>query len=242
VLYAPPAISNTMNEDPLDRVDRHLKAMGHDKWGWVVYRCTYGSDNDWSEFMKKLEALSKEWFDFYFATEAMRKKHIWNFIDDRDRLENASKSDVRRMFNEWVQSPEAAAEQPNAKDPMSKVGTSRYRFCMHVDETSLRSVLDDSRDWHINLINRDWTPAEDASDDDDEDDENANEACEDYILPEIEGCTDEDVGWTKASIGIVLGRYISLCNPSFWYAYYSRPPLIADVSISLQCLDQDTKN
>jgi hypothetical protein len=209
-----------MNEDPLDRMDRHLKAMGHDKWGWVVYRCTYSSDDDWSEFMKKMKALSKEWFDFYFATEAMRKKHIWTFIDDRDRLENASKSDVRRMFKEWIYSPEAAAEQPNAEGPMSKVGTARYRFCMHVDE------------------------AYESDDDgeDDEDDGDSGEACEDYILPEIEGCTDEDVGWTKASIGIILGRYISLCNPRFWYAYYSRPPLIADASISLQCRDQDTKN
>lgn len=116
---------------------------------------------------------------------------------------------------------------------------------MHVDKASLRSVLDDSRDWHINLIDRNWTPAEDESDDDnedDEDDEDSDEACEDYVLPEIEGCTDEDVGWTKASVGIVLGRYVSLCNPSFRYAYYSRPPLIADVSIRMQSLDQDTKD
>lgn len=99
---------------------------------------------------------------------------------------------------------------------------------MHVDEESLRSVLDDSKDWHINIINRSWIPWEeqetDREDYDNDDEEDDDEA---YLPPEIEGCTEEDVGWTKASKGILLCSYIDLCEPSFWYIYYSRPPLRA---------------
>ena len=59
-------------------------------------------------------------------------------------------------------SPEAAAEQPNARIPPPAAPMARYLFCMHVDEESLRSVLDDSDDWHVNIINRDWVQDEES--------------------------------------------------------------------------------
>jgi hypothetical protein len=134
------------------------------------------------------------------------------------------------MFNEWVNSPEAAAEQPNAKIPPSKARMSRYPCCMYVDEESLRSVLDNSRDWHVKIINRDWVPEEELSDaeESDDDEEVPDGVREADIWPEIEGITEEDVGWVKALAGILVGRYVSLCDSNFWYVYYTRPPRIAE--------------
>lgn len=212
----------------LEKLECILAGAGHDTWGWVVYRCTYRSDHDWSEFINKVKALSRQFLDQRGATEAIADKQIWTFIDDRERLENANKAVVRRMFNDWVHSPEAAAEQPNARAPIPEVQLPRYLYCMHVDEASLQSLLDDSRDWHVNIINRHWIPEEEESDyEDSEDDEIPDEVRAAKILPEIEGCTEEDVGWMKFSEGILLGRYVALCKSNAWYAFYARPPQIA---------------
>ena len=131
------------------------------------------------------------------------------------------------MFRDWVSSPEAVAEQPNAKVSLSEALMARYLYCMHADEESLRSFLNGSKDWHVNIINRSWVPwdeKEPDAEDYDDDEEDIDEA---YLSPEIEGCTEEDVDWTKASKSILVGSYISLCGPNFWYIYYLRPPLMA---------------
>jgi hypothetical protein len=220
----------SMNNNPLSDLDSMLKRAGHETWGWRIYRCTYNSDDDWTEFMKQLKNTFQQMLDDYGATDDQAKQQIWTVVEDRERLENATKSDVRRMFKDWVNSPEAAAEQPNARGPLSRVGMARYLYCMHVDEESLRSVLDDSDDWHVNIIERDWVPEEESSDaEESDDDEEVSDGEEEAdIWPEIEGCTEEDVGWTKASEGILIGRYVDLCDRKFWYTYYMRPPRISD--------------
>lgn len=40
-------------------------------------------------------------------------------------------------------------------------------------------------------------------------------------------CTEEDVGWTKAPKGILVGYYADLCHTEFWSTFYLRPPLRA---------------
>ena len=222
----------TINENPLTLMESILTRTGHETWGWHIYRGTYNSDNDWSDFMTQLKATSQSALDRHGATDAQAKKQIWTVVEDRERLENATKSDVRRMFKDWVNSPEAAAEQPNAITPPSVVRLSRYLYCMHVDEESLRSVLDDSDDWHVNIVERDWVLEEEQGEEE-ENEEGEDPDAEEFddeeaeILPEIEGCTEEDVGWTKASQGILVGRYVELCDHNFWYDYSTRPPQIA---------------
>lgn len=96
-------------------------------------------------------------------------QHVWTFVEDREALENATKSDVHRIFNEWVNSPEAAAEQPNERVPPPENRMARYNYCIHVDQISLRSVLDDNSDDsnepHLNLVDRSWIPEEEEEPD-----------------------------------------------------------------------------
>jgi hypothetical protein len=172
-----------MNTNAVDKLDSILKGSGQKVWGWVIYRGTYSSDSEWAEFMEKLKTETQDVFNEYGAPETVKNQHVWTVIEDRERLEDATKSDVRRMFSEWVHSPETAAEQPNA--PM--VCMARYQFCMHVDEASLRSVLDGSEDWHVNIIIRRWSVEMDRPNDEDPEDD---EAGEDEGWPEIEGCTE----------------------------------------------------
>jgi hypothetical protein len=48
-----------MFDDKLVFLDSLLKRAGHETWGWHIYRCTYSSDDDWSEFMKRLESMTQ---------------------------------------------------------------------------------------------------------------------------------------------------------------------------------------
>lgn len=196
----------------LAELDSRLKGYRHDSWGWVIYRCTYNSDNDWATFMEKLRAETHSMLNKYGATDAMANQLVWTVIDDRERLENATKSDVRRMFSEWVSSPEAAAEQPNARRSPSETPMARYNYCIHVDATSLRSVLDDSEDWHLNLVDRSWISETEQPDDEDPEDDFTEEELEEVrlanIWPDVEGCTEEDVGWCKVSEEILVDLYV----------------------------------
>ena len=100
-----------MFDNKLDVLGSMLKAAGHEKWGWHIYRCTYSSDDDWSTFMEKLRTATQSTIDFYGGTyRAAVKQQIFTVVEDRQRLENATESDVRSMFRDWVNSPEAAAE------------------------------------------------------------------------------------------------------------------------------------
>ena len=196
----------------LVELESKLKANRHDSWGWVIYRCTYSSDNDWATFMEKLKTETHSMLDDYGATEAIASQLVWTVIDDREKLENASKSDVRRMFSEWTSSPEAAAEQPNTWLHPSETRMARYRYCIHVDETSLRSVLDGSEDWHLNLVDRSWISEAEQSDEEDPEDHFTEEELEQIrladIWPDVEGCTEEDVGWCKVSEEILVDLYV----------------------------------
>jgi hypothetical protein len=121
-----------MFDNKLDVLDSMLKATGHEKWGWHIYRCTYSSDDDWSAFMEKLRTTTQSTIEFYGGTcRAVAKQHIFTVVEDRERLENATKSDVCSMFRDWVNSPEAAAEQPNAKTSLSVAPMARYLHGEH---------------------------------------------------------------------------------------------------------------
>ncbi|GAB7333029.1 hypothetical protein MBLNU13_g04716t1 [Cladosporium sp. NU13] len=170
-----------MFENPLVVLDSMLKRAGHERWGWHIYRCTYNSDDDWSEFMKQLRTISQQYLDDYGATDdAVAKQLTFTVVEDRDRLENADQERRAPHFQRLGQRPGSSCR------------TAKY-------EESLRSVLDDSRDWHVNIINRRWI-SEEEKEEEEEDSygENYDEDQEDtdgaYLPPEIEGCTEEDVG------------------------------------------------
>lgn len=107
-----------------------------------------------------------------------------------------------QMFNECVHSLEVIAERPIARKVPPEVCPSHYLCCMQLDENFLALILDGSRDWRVNIINRDWIPEEEGSDYEDsevEDVEIPNELCQANVWPAIKGCTEEDIGWVKAS-------------------------------------------
>ncbi|KAK3064835.1 hypothetical protein LTS18_003504 [Coniosporium uncinatum] len=68
---------------------------------------------------------------------------------------------------------------------------------------------------------RKWPYVPEQEDDDEDEDE------EDDGLEEIEGSTDEDVGWCKVKTSTLLpDSFSTLCYPNAWYRFYQRPPAV----------------
>lgn len=47
-----------------DNIERQLQQDGHKIWGWVVYRCTYKSDEEWARFMDRLRYYIRSTLQF----------------------------------------------------------------------------------------------------------------------------------------------------------------------------------
>ena len=217
---------------PVDRLEEFLSECGHQTWGFVIYRVVYDSSSgdNFASFLSNIKASASQSLEFYGADEWPIAQQIsWTVVEDR-ALDGASKVEVRRRFDEWCQSAEAASEQPSSRHPIAQSYNARYRFCVVIDRSSLDSA--ETRKPWVNVIMRNWPLTqrvgpgsgdevgdEEEGEDDDEDD--------DYLPEDIEGCTDEDVGWCKVKVlSLVPSSFATLCNPNAWYHFYQRPPVV----------------
>jgi hypothetical protein len=118
-----------------------------------------------------------------------------------------------------------------------RIAAVRYRLCVAVDEAALQSVVSAKGESRIgeawmNLIEGDWTPEDAAAqreetkiqylenglDLEDWDDEVK-------IFPEIDGCTEENVGWMEVCYqDLVPLLYSSLMDINAFEELYVRPP------------------
>jgi hypothetical protein len=126
-------------------------------------------------------------------------------------------------------------------DPVFGTRATRYRFCIQIDEPALQSILSptaesrESTAW-VNVIQADWDPeAAAAAREQDRIDHLAMdmplESLEDCFeeFPEIDGCTDENIGWMRVHYqGLVPHVYAELNNPDTLVDIYVRPPGVLD--------------
>lgn len=124
---------------PAGRIRQTLQVEGHTKWGFVVYRCDYADDE---AFMKLLSNIYHEAAYCLKVLEAEDLQPALDFTvkEDRKSLDGATIDQVRGIFNEWVKSDEAKAENNNTAYP-AIVKYPRYNFCIHVDADAIDSIV-----------------------------------------------------------------------------------------------------
>ena len=64
------------------------------KWGFVIYRCTYESDSDWSRFMDLLNTRVRLNLEEEGGLDLLDRLD-WCVQDNRDVLDDASTGQVR---------------------------------------------------------------------------------------------------------------------------------------------------
>jgi len=203
-----------------DLIEDQLQADGHRTWGFVIYRTTYGNDEDWTEFLKRLRFRMEKSFDFYNGRDILDLFTL-TVIEDRD-LEGASAATVREHFRQWCATAHQS-EQPEGAGP----GFSpRYRYAIQVDAESLHSVVHDApappamditkRGW-VKLIESRWEPAPSGD---------IQDPYQEVYEP-IEGVTESHVGWMKVPYTSVMHESYALgWDLSWWVTTYRRPPVV----------------
>ncbi|KAH0174531.1 hypothetical protein KCU67_g710, partial [Aureobasidium melanogenum] len=207
-------------------IEKSLQQDEHQTWGFVIYRCTYTSDADWAEFMRRFRMRTEEALEYFERRYLMDVKLIFTVIEDRDMFESASTSIVREHFKRWVM------DAPLREQGRGAGRSPRYKYCIHVDSTSVHSVLQDSpaqgrhnsTQGFVNLIDKGWKLDSDNWDEWDELDPSSNEPNE-----PIESVQLWDVGWMRVRYhSVMVEMYNDLRNRAVWNREYRRPPQVAD--------------
>ncbi len=215
-----------------DRLEKALKEAGFQTWGFVIYRCTYRSDSDWAEFLRRYRSRIADSLEHENGLDLLHSLQTTVF-ENQERYESASTTTIREDFQQWART--AVQEEQDVSPDMlrfANIEAARYRFCLFVNEESLQSVLQapledfNNDDAFVNMLNGWWKP----------------ESLEDYTPEEIEefgsdkggligdgyepieGCTVRDVGWMKVSFfdAGLLG-FLRMGEHGTWETVYECP-------------------
>jgi hypothetical protein len=213
-----------------------MQQQGHQSWGFVIYRCTYGDETKWSRFMAQFKSNAQELLSLEGNADMMDSL-LWTICDDKDAFANASKDDLRKHFLSWAnQSSDAKAEQPGARmaiwmpsrEEVTSLSTPRYNYFIQVDDAAVEAVLTAEGNYddpgYVNIVDAKWRLPT-REDYDLEEDEEMEEG------EEIKGCTAMNLGWQKVSAVNVYPQFYHDCESS-WRLWsegqdYIRPPRIA---------------
>ena len=77
-----------------DSIRQQLQKWGHKKWGFVIYRCTYKNDAEWSQFMDFLNRWTSSRLKADDSLDMMESLD-WSVQEGSD-LEGASKDEVKK--------------------------------------------------------------------------------------------------------------------------------------------------
>ena len=118
-----------------DNVERQLQQDNHKIWGWIIYRCTYASDDDWNEFMTRLNFWIREGLSHDRGLD-MLDSLDYHVLENKELFEGAHPSTIREHFRNWcIDAPQREQGVPHAMQ------SQRYNYCIHVDQACVDSVL-----------------------------------------------------------------------------------------------------
>jgi hypothetical protein len=110
-------------------------------WGFVLFRCTYRSQEKWDRFAALVQGHAREKFEQAGLMDVYARMR-WTVFEDAAALDGASIVETSRRFVEW-------AERGPGREELAGcvyADTPRHTFFLHVDEESLESVVgDDAR-------------------------------------------------------------------------------------------------
>lgn len=210
-----------------------LKKEKHEKWGWVIFRCTYDDDEGWTRF-KQIIIQQSHANIAESDTPDLAGSLVWTFVEDRATLDGASKDQLRSRFKHWANEA-LKIEQPRVEDHRYGIyGIPRYTYFIHVDEGALKSVVYDAPQLpepdldgvgYVNFVDANWKSLSELT-------SIVGDigAEEDDVHEPIDGCTEENVGWMKIASHMVGADFYQgmMGNRDSWYAFYKRPPEISN--------------
>lgn len=147
-----------LSEDPISERNRELAqhkdaetaiASSLEKqklklWGFVIIRCTYGSQERWDYLIALLKLRARE----YLVARGMLdlyEKWVCTVIED-PASDGADISETSKRFADWVWTGDGNQEREQGGRSVRAHNipySLRYTFYLHADEESLESVVDE---------------------------------------------------------------------------------------------------
>jgi len=205
-----------------------MLVSGYHKWGYVIYRCTYGDDKAWNDFMTMMKYSANQSLEWCGRAVRLGPYLRFTVLEDPS-FDNATKDAIREHFRHWIQGRSAERDGTGADGPRVLDRVPRYRHCVYVDKECLDSVRKSvfpsaeaagksepySVDGFAVLIDSDFghrppplqeEPDSEDSEEDDDDDYG------DEVGP-VGGTSELDVGWTYVDVG---GGFIGSYDSRAW--------------------------
>jgi len=137
-----------------------MREDGHQKWGWIIYRCTYDCDEQWQAFLERFGYYVHATLSFHNGEDLESSLDI-QVLQGREAFQGATPDDVRQYFRQWA---EVASMQEQGR-PAGHA--QRYRYCLHVDQEAVESVLegpeppaDELGGGYVNIVRAEGTEVE----------------------------------------------------------------------------------
>ncbi|KAK5637687.1 hypothetical protein RRF57_013402 [Xylaria bambusicola] len=190
-----------------------MRDTGFETWGFLIYRCTYGDDEAWNRYMEAFKKQVHSVLEHYGRDWLLEKYAQWTVVEDEETLNGASKQQVRERFVQWrdqhsvsreLSEVAAVVRQSAFWATHESLRLPRFTYCLYVDQKCLDTLKQYSEveangarwaAWPvIVVIDGDYSPG-------------SRYTHPHRQYPEIEGCTDEYVGWQYAQVGSVVTMY-----------------------------------
>ena len=118
-------------------IERQMQEDGHRIWGYVIYRTSYSSEDDWTDFRRRLRYHVEDTFKYYNGQDTFELFTLIfsdpTLFDRADTPEDDSGGEEVRM----------------GRSPHSQ-------FCVQVDAAALNSVVYDDPAPRSTLRRRAW--------------------------------------------------------------------------------------
>lgn len=199
-----------------------LERLPMDKWGWVIYRCTYADDEASARSRDRVEAESRKTNAESDAPEIADRLE-WTWVEDSASLDGISTAVLRERFRTWTAN-EVARQQLEKHDPTT-IG--RFSYFIKINEEVMQNLTGffASKGWtsktdFIKFVDANWKPSPPEVQQDD--------GWEPETWEPIEDCTEEDVGWMRISPMMLNDELYEAMNgyDMAWQLFYERPPRI----------------
>ncbi len=132
------------NHDAATAIARSLQQQSLKHWGFVIFRCTYRSQEKWDRLLAHIQQHAREQFAACGMAEVYETAATWTLFEDAAALEGAGLAETSRRFSEWVWADDGGQREMEGRSVLKGnwVYCPRYFFYLHVDEEGLESVVD----------------------------------------------------------------------------------------------------
>lgn len=217
----------------------NMQKTGFHHWGFVIYRGAYGDDAKWQRYLDSMRNQIQLALE-YDGRDVLLPQYLeWTVIEDKEKLEGATKAQVRSLHAAWAAAIDLTRYAPPVDDvprlyrPVERFP--RFKYCIYVDQDCL-DTLDAWEEWDRIPVEPGLTKIAVSV----VKGPHPSVVCAliDVACPpegkgkdgyaSLEGYTKEYPGWIYTDVDTIPGHYDELHNQSLYrnLGGYGRPPLV----------------